>query len=356
MRFRPPGRVALGPLVLAGLGVALATPPAALAGPLAESLDYLAAHQDPVGGGFAAGAGTEPGYTAWGALAVAAAGEDAALWRAGRTSLRQAVLRPLVRPSLGDIERTAVAAAAVGADPRAAGGRNLLRDVLAAQRSDGTIGGDSQTTAWGVLALTAGGMSPGSRATRAAAQALARIQRADGGWSLTGEDPASGPITTAAAIQALVAAGHDPRRSFALTRARAFLITSQNGDGGFGPVVGAPSTSLTTAWVALSVRALDERPSQAPWNRGGGPLRFLARLQGADGGVRNAAASGTASTWATAETALAFTGQFLPVARTVARPTPATRTLTGVESVQATLASVAGVARAVTREVAGSGR
>ena len=209
MRSRSPGRAALRPLLTAALGVALVLPPTARAGPLTRALDYLAAHQDPAGGGFSADHGTQAVYTAWGALAVAAAGEDAALWRRGRVSLRAAVLRPLVAPGLEDLERTAVAVSAVGADPRRAGGRNLIREVLRAQRPDGSIGVDPSTTAWGVLALASAGIGPGSPSTHAASASLVRAQRSDGGWSLTDQEPRSGPITTATAVQALVAAGRE---------------------------------------------------------------------------------------------------------------------------------------------------
>ena len=356
MRFRSPGRVALRPLLLLGLGAALVVPHAARAAPLAQALDYLASHQDPVGGGFSAEVGTQAGYTAWAALAVAAAGEDTARWRRGRVSLRAAVLRPLVAPTLGDLERQAVVAAAVGADPRAAGGRNLVREVLRAQLADGSIGPDSNTTAWGILALAAGGLGPGSQATRRARVALERIQRSDGGWALTEEDPESGPNTTSTAVQALVAAGHDPRTSFALRRARAFLLTAQNRDGGFSPVVGGTSTALTTAWAALAVRALGERPSRAPWDRRGGPMRFLTGLQLPDGGVRNAASSRVPSVWATSELALAFSGKYLPFTRLVRRSTPAGREPTGVAGVRSALADVAGAAQAVGDVVVAPGR
>jgi Prenyltransferase and squalene oxidase repeat len=351
MRSRSPGRAALRPLLTAALGVALVLPPTARAGPLTRALDYLAAHQDPVGGGFSADHGTQAVYTAWGALAVAAAGEDVALWRRGRVSLRAAVLRPLVAPGLEDLERTAVAVSAVGADPRRAGGRNLIREVVRSQRPDGSIGVDPSTTAWGVLALASAGIGPGSPSTRAASASLVRAQRSDGGWSLTDQEPRSGPITTSTAVQALVAAGHDPRNSFALRRARAFLLSVQNRDGGYSPVVGGTSTALTTAWVGLGIRALGERPSRAPWDRGGGPMSFLVRLQRADGGVRNVASSPEPSIWATSQLALAFSGKVLPVSRSVTRVTPPSRTLTGVEGVRLAAAGVAGAAQTVGRAV-----
>lgn len=309
------------PLLL-GLGAALWLPAAAQAGPLARALDHLAAHQDPRGGGFAFGPGTDTTYTQWAAMAVAAAGEDARRWRRGRTTLRAALDRPLVGGTLADVERATVALAATGIDPRTAHGRNLVREVLRAQRTDGMIGPDVSTTAWGILALRAGGLEPGSRATRDACVALERLQRPDGGWALTKADPRSGPNTTAAAIQALVAAGHDPETSLALRRARLFLLSAQNPDGGFPPVVGGTSAALTTAWVAISIRSLGERPSLLPWDRSGGPLAFLRGLQLPDGGVRNATESSRASVWATSQAALAFSGKYLPQRRRLARPVP----------------------------------
>ena len=165
------------------LGLALAAPAPALAGPLAKALDHLAARQDPVAGGFAEVGGTDPTYSAWGALAVAGAGENVGRWRSGLATLRDAVSAPLRRPTLGDLELAAVAAAAAGLDPRSVGGRNTVRAVLAAQRADGSIGDSPATTAWGILALRAGGLDPGARAVRRARGALVRQQNRDGGWS-----------------------------------------------------------------------------------------------------------------------------------------------------------------------------
>jgi hypothetical protein len=164
-------------------------------------------------------------------------------------------------------------------------------------------------------------MPAGARPIRSAAAALERSQRGDGGWSITPEAPGSGPNTAAAAVQALVAAGRT-RRAPPLRRARSFLRRAQNSDGGFSAVVGGQSTALTTAWVVLAIRALGERPADAPWRRGGGPLALLRALQLPDGGVRNARDSAAASSWATAQTAIAFAGRPLPLRPRFTRPTP----------------------------------
>jgi hypothetical protein len=301
----------------------LAAPAPAVAGPLAKSLDHLAARQDPVAGGFDEAVGTDPVYSAWAALAVAAAGESPARWRAGRASLRDALDRRQRRPMLGDLAVRGVAAAASGLDPRSVGGRNPVREVLAAQRADGSIGGSPSTTAWGILALRAGGLAKGSRAVRRASGALLRQQNPDGGWSIGPESPGSGPNTTSAAIQALWAAGARPPGTPALVRARSFLADAQNADGGFPAVVGGRSQALTTAWVAVALHTMGEDPGRSPWARGGGPLEALRGLQLANGGVRNESDARSASVWATSQAALAFARGPLPLAPRPRRRMPA---------------------------------
>ena len=312
------------PALAAGLAVALglALPAGAQGGPLSRALDNLAAHQDRFGGGFSVGQGTDPSYTAWATLAVTAAGERPARWRSGRASLRDAIARPLRTPLLGDLARTAVAASAAGLDPRRVGGRNLLREVLTAQAADGSIGDRPSTTAWGILALRAGGLPVGSRSVDRARRALEREQRRDGGWSADASPLGLDPNTTSVAVQALVAAGRTPGRATSLRRARDFLRRAQSPDGGFPVVVGGESTALTTAWVTVALRALGDHPDRPPWNRGGGPLALLRRLQLPDGGVRNSRDSQSASVWATSQAALAFAPGPLPLGPRGGRQTP----------------------------------
>jgi Squalene-hopene cyclase N-terminal domain len=302
---RRPWRPAALSIVALAAGAWSAQP--ASAGTLARALDHLATVQDPRGGGFAEGRGTDPSVTTWAALAVAAAPGP---WAGRGVRLRRALVRTL-GPALADAERGAVALAASGIDPRAAAGRDLAREILAAQRPDGSIGADASTTAWGILALRAARLTAEAGAVLRARDALERRQRPDGGWALAAASPGSGPNTTADVVQALVAAGRRPQAP-SLVRARRFLRSAQNADGGFPAVVGGSSTALTTAWVALALRSLRERGSRPPWNRGGGPRGHLARLQRADGAVRNTRA-GMASVWATSQTALAFSGRPLPI-------------------------------------------
>ncbi len=323
------GRMAPRPGTLAvALGLVLAAPAPALAGPLAKALDHLSARQDPVAGGFAEDGGTDSAYSAWAALAVVGAGERVGRWRSGPATLRDAVAARVRRPSLGDLELAAVAAAASGLDPRSVGGRNAVREVLAAQHADGSIGGSPATTAWGILALRAGGLDPGARAVRRARRALVRQQNRDGGWSTGPESPGSGPNTTAAAVQALWAAGarlgaSALDRASSLDRARSYLVEAQNPDGGFPPVVGERTQALTTASVAVALHTIGEDPDRPPWNRSGGPLEALRGMQLANGGVRNERDSRSASIWATSQAALAFARGPIPLAPRPLRPIPA---------------------------------
>jgi hypothetical protein len=305
------------------LGLALALPAQALGGPLAKALDHLSARQDPVAGGFGEDPGTDPTYTAWAALAVVAAGEDPARWRNGLANLQDAVAAPQRLPKLADLELTAVAAAASGLDPRSVGGRNPVRVVIAAQRADGSIGDSPATTAWGILALRAGGLDAATRTVRRARAALIRQQNPDGGWSIAPESPGSGPNTTSAAVQALWAAGARPETTPALGRARAFFVAAQNRDGGFPAVVDGDTQALTTAWVTVALHTLGEDPGRPPWSRSGGPLEALGEMQLANGGVRNERSSSAASVWATSQAALALARGPLPLGPRALRPVPA---------------------------------
>ncbi|MGD9694478.1 MAG: prenyltransferase/squalene oxidase repeat-containing protein [Thermoleophilia bacterium] len=317
MARRHPGRGAwrrAGAAVVAAAGLGAALPAAASAtDALDRALDHLARWQDPRGGGFSDDArGTRPGPSAWAALAVAGAGQDPAGWSRGGASLRRAVWSDVARLPLADLERTAVAAAASGLDPRALDGRNAVREIVLAQAADGAIGDDVSSTAWGLLALRAAGLPAGSRAIRLARASIERRQRGDGGWARTAS-PGSDPNSTSVAVQAVVAAGADPVRSPSLRRARAYLRAAQHADGGFGPVPGSPTTALTTAWVAVGLSSMGVDLRSGPWSRGGGPLAALRRLQQPDGGLRNAPSSGTTSIWATSQAVLAFTGRPLPL-------------------------------------------
>lgn len=299
---------------LAGANPATAT--------LGEALDHLAGRHDPHTGGFdgRAPARQRAADAAWAALAIRAAGEDPATWRrTGSPSLAEAVSATAPR-GLGAVERTIVAMSAVGLDPRHAGQRDLVQELLAAQEPGGSFGGTNLLNAWGVIALRAAGVAPKDAALTRAVAALRAGRATSGGWSFTPDRKADVP-TTATAVQALVSAGvssSDPD----LAAARGMLRGARRRDGGFPPLPLRASTALDTAWGAVAIRALGENPAAAPWTRGQrGPLRFLEVRQGADGGVADRVGQ-LPGVLVTSVAALAFAGHPLPLVAAGGTPRP----------------------------------
>jgi len=268
----------------------LALAPAAHADSLGASVDYLAAHQDRPTGGFSSGrpgAAVNHAYSAWAALAVAAAREAPRHWSPGRGSLSDALARLPEEPRLNDLLRAAVAARAAGSNPRRVLAVDPVPVIRAAQAADGSIGGGLSTTAWSVFALRASGVGSRDTAIEKAASAIRSAQRGDGGWVASGQRR-SDVITTATAIQALAATGARPANDAGVRRARSYLVRALRRDGGFGVRRGRRSRAIPSAWAALAIAAIGERSGAGRWAKGGGPLRYLVRSVGADGGLRAA--------------------------------------------------------------------
>src|SRR5204862_6824067 len=101
--------------------------------PAARALDYLRhARNDDGGWGPAPGSTSNGLHTAWAAYALAASGvrpgagtNDLLIARLGRSR------------AINDLERTILGLAAGGGNPRSAGGRDLVAELLARRRRDG---------------------------------------------------------------------------------------------------------------------------------------------------------------------------------------------------------------------------
>ena len=129
---------------------------------------FLQAHQQP-GGGFAEAGGTAgPELTAWAALGLRAGGADTG----GALQYLQA--RENALPELTDAELVVVAEGALGRTPSV-----LLDRIRSAQRPDGRIGPNVNSTIWGILALRQSGV----RAPRASLRFHLRQQARSGGWA-----------------------------------------------------------------------------------------------------------------------------------------------------------------------------
>jgi squalene-hopene/tetraprenyl-beta-curcumene cyclase len=199
------------------------------------------------------------------------------------------------------VKLIAVAAAAVTLSTPAA---TAVSFVQAHQLDDGSFAeragsGSPQLTAWAVLGLRAG--APVSAKT--VRWLLARQNPAGGwGWNAAAADSND----TAAVVEALAAAG---TRGRPIRRALAFLRSYySNRDGGFALTPGSPSDAQSTAWV---IQAFIAAGKAAP----GGSLRYLRRLQRADGSFRYSARYTTTPVWVTSQVLPALARKAFPLLR-----------------------------------------
>src|SRR5262249_10191785 len=149
----------------------------------------------------------------------------------------------------GDLERTILALHACGVSTRSLPGGDPVRRLLKLRARDGSFGRLSNLTAFAILALRAAGRGAHDPVVGGAARWLARRQAPGGGFSFAG-GRAGGPVDvddTAAAVQALRAAGAG--RDATVSRALAFLLATQNLDGGFPQEPGGASNAQSTAWA-----------------------------------------------------------------------------------------------------------
>ncbi len=167
--------------------------------------------------------------------------------------------------------KAALAAIALGLDPRNTGGTDFVAVMLAGyDAGTGRYAGDDfgHPLVMVALAATVQAIPP------AAIDALRATQESDGGWGFGSSDP----DTTAIAIQGLVAAGLTPADPD-LAAAVAWLKATQLPDGGWGY---GESNASSTAFVVQALLALGESPSS--WAQpGGNPVSYLLGQQLADG-------------------------------------------------------------------------
>ena len=276
----------------------------------ASRADWLARAQNRDGGfGTAPGAGSSQLMTGWAALGLAAAGRNPLdVRRGGRTPV-DAIRRTIggVR-DVGGIERTILVLRAAGMNPRAFAGRNLVREVLARMRRDGSIDGFVSYSSFAVLAWRASGVPRGDRNLRRVVAWILRQQNADGGWNVARRGGASGVDDTAYAIQALVAAGR--RSSRAAARGARFLVRRQNADGGFPIGRSGVSNAQSTAYA---VQGLVAAGRSLPRRGGRTPLRFLATLTEPSGRVRYSRTAVQTPVWVTAQVLAAMARKPYPL-------------------------------------------
>ena len=312
---------------LAALGLALAggASSQALAGGadparqhlLDTTVRFLQESQRPSGGFASPGKKPSQSISAWVALALAAAGInpqdqatcgiDAYAYLEGhfRESLNEEIARPEIATTA--FERELLVVDAAGADPHSFAGFDLVAEVLARERPDGSFpyvpGGEGQVnnTVFAMLALSPIGEPDAQEAVQRGAEWLVTQQNEDGGWNWRLEGDPSEVDLTGAAIEALNAAGrHD---SQAQARALEFLRGAQRSDGGFVEFPGEPESNVaSTAWGVQGLWAAGENPET--WLTGSGeateePLDYMESLQQPDGHIRWKRSSDLNGIWMT---------------------------------------------------------
>jgi energy-coupling factor transport system substrate-specific component len=272
--------------LLAGLAI----PQPAAAGTRSSAAYLLRAQNRDGGWGAAPGQRSNPLYSGWAALGLAAAGRHPASAR----RYAQAHLGG----DVGALERGILVLAAYGAPTRGPVAR-----LARARHRNGSFDDQVNHTAFAILALRAAGRSRRDRVVRSAAGWIAGQANRDGGFNFAGRGGPSGIDDTAAAVEALVSAGR--RGSATVRRAVGFLARHQNRDGGFPLQPGQGSNAQSTAWAVQALVAARRGVRR--------PLAYLRSLTTASGAVRYSRTSGQTPVWVTAEALMALARRPLPL-------------------------------------------
>jgi energy-coupling factor transport system substrate-specific component len=301
-------------LLLVALALGALAPGAAQASGVSRAADWLVSVQN-ADGGFGSSPEDDSGaeMTGWSMLGLEAAGRNPLdVARGGKTPVDflRASLDQVKSP--GDLARTILALEGAGVDPHDFGGANLVAQLLAKRRSDGSFEGWPGSTAFAVIALRSAGASGGLEKSLSW---LHEVQNEDGGWG----DVRGSPSTadgTGAVMQAI-----DPD-SKSVHRGISYLRDAQRAGGGFPLGGNGAVNTQSTAWAIQGILAAGGDP--ANYRRGGKSApEYLAAQQGSDGHYRYSKSSDQTPIWVTAEVLVAAAGDYLPISPPPRQPTPA---------------------------------
>ncbi len=299
-------------LLVCALVAGLATQPrtAEIAEAASTPAGYLEAVQNQ-DGGFGSGPGQSSSqlYSGWAALGLAAEGVNpGSVSHGGATLLSYMASGTQGLSDPGSLERTILAVRAAGLDPTAFGGRNLVAALQGDIRADGSVSGQTNLTAFAVLALRADGVSPPG----ATVGWLLGQADHDGGFNFAAAGGFSDVDDTGAALQAL-AGVPGARAAHVRARAVSYIEGQQDQDGGFPAVPGAGSNAQSTAWAVQGLIAVGVNPSGVRRNGAPSPIQYLDSLIQPDGHVRYSRSSDQTPVWVTAEAMMALAGKPLPL-------------------------------------------
>lgn len=299
---------------------------------LDSTIRYLqeAQNQD---GGFGGTSGRESGqgFSAWVALALAAAGINPRcqakpggvdaygfLVEHFHKGLEEEIPYPSIPTTAFERELMVVDASAT--DPHSFAGYDLVKEILVRALPDGSFPyvpagrGEINDTVFAIVALAPIEEPEAQAAIQRAADWLIAQQDDDGGWSFEVKGRRTEADMTGAAIQALRAAGRPDTE--AERQGLRYLSAMQNPDGGFPEFPGeAESNVASTAWAVQGIWSAGQDPEDPDtWVKGGNdPLSYMASLQQPDGHIRWKASEDTNGVWMTAYVAPAFAGQAWPI-------------------------------------------
>ncbi|HEY2719802.1 MAG TPA: prenyltransferase/squalene oxidase repeat-containing protein [Solirubrobacteraceae bacterium] len=318
---------------------------------------YLQNDQNKDGGfGGEAGEKSDPGFTAWVTLALAASSvnpRDQRRSERGAASaygyLTQEAAKNLAHEAPNhkiattDLERELLVVDATGTSPHEFGGVDLIAKILERELQEPEVGGVAfphengsreagmNDTIFAVLALAPVHEPAAEAAVQQASAWIEREQNKNGSWPATcpktvgnctnnAKDPEGEADMTAAAIEALGAAGR--HRTSAQAKGLAYLHNAQNPtEGGFTEQLGLRESDAdssleanvgSTAWVVQALWAAGENPEE--WKPGAvDPLTYIESMQQPDGHVHWKRGQELNGVWMTAYSGPAMAGVPLPI-------------------------------------------
>ena len=223
-----------------------------------KALKWLKKIQNADGGFANPGDESSISKTSWAIMALVAAKQNPHEWKSNGKSpidyLKEHVNESVGKMGTADFARTILALVAAKENPKNFSGINFVAKLKDKVKDDGQIGDFIYTTIWGILALKA----CGENVTKSV-EWLINQQNDDGGFAwAVGEK--SDYDDTAAAIQALIAAGVD-RDDKVIKRALEYLKTGQNDDGGFRYFGNSASNAASDAWIIQALVAAGKNPT-----------------------------------------------------------------------------------------------
>jgi len=318
---------------------ALAASPAKYQESLDAMVRYLQDDQNSDGGfGSEPGAKSNNDFTAWVALALAAASINPRdqfpgghYERADKSAYTYLTEHASELSLTTDFERELLVVDTAGTSPEDFGGVNLVQTILERQLPEGSfpheVGSPDagmNDTIFAILALSPIPQPAVQEAVHRAAEWVEAEQNADGSWpsvcpktqcGRNGIDPEGEVDMTGAAIEALNAAGR--RGTEVQQKAFKYLKNAQDPNGGFPEEPGQTEPNVaSTAWVVQAMWSAGLNPEE--WRTHAGeeteePLSYMASLQQPDGHVRWKKSQDWNGVWMTAYVGAAMAGDSLPI-------------------------------------------